>query len=283
MTIRQAVEKLATVLGGASDDVMGQDYKWSYHGEGVRMALLGTHHELRDLAVRLGEVRRNAGIPLTQTHHILAQYHLAYWDMRAVFWGVDEATFERIPAENEWNLRTVLTHIVFADHNFYALVNYAVKRMREGNGRPVTVPKDLFAQTHPNVDELERMLADDKLVDILTDYAGFHDRVLREFASITAPELTAPTVWWEQDHVPARFRLHRFDAHLRQHTVQAEKTLLMLGQHPTEATRLIRILFSGLADFENVLIGAFGLGQDIRDQASATIQERTADLQKLLN
>jgi hypothetical protein len=49
--------------------------------------------------------------------------------------------------------------------------------------------------------------------------------------------------------------LHRFDAHLRQHTIQAEKTILAVIGAPSEARRLVRIIYAALAEVEGILFG----------------------------
>lgn len=55
-----------------------------------------------------------------------------------------------------------------------------------------------------------------------------------------------------------RFRLHRFEAHLRQHAVQVEKTLAGLGHSPSEAERLVRRLHVALAGVESAEPGPRG-------------------------
>jgi hypothetical protein len=51
------------------------------------------------------------------------------------------------------------------------------------------------------------------------------------------------------------FRLHRFDSHLRQHTIQIERTLQQLGVDPTESKRLLRLIYNALAQAEGYAIG----------------------------
>ncbi len=52
-----------------------------------------------------------------------------------------------------------------------------------------------------------------------------------------------------------RFRMHRFDSHLRQHTIQVEKSLQRIGHIPNESQRLLRLIFFALAQVEGVSMG----------------------------
>ena len=75
-----------------SDAEMGKPWAWRmYDEEGLRFALLMTHHELRDLAVRLAAARDRAP---SQAQRILAQYHQAYRDMTAVLATVPTAKLD---------------------------------------------------------------------------------------------------------------------------------------------------------------------------------------------
>jgi hypothetical protein len=70
--------------------------------------------------------------------------------------------------------------------------------------------------------------------------------------------------------------MHRFDAHLRQHTIQVEKTLQALGHDGGEARRLLRLVYRALAQTEGVLLGAAGLGQEEQSTLAREIRRRAA-------
>jgi hypothetical protein len=109
----------------------------------------------------------------------------------------------------------------------------------------------------------------------------FHPEIVREFSRITDEELELPAVMWEDIHFPIRHRLHRYEAHLIQHTVQVDKTLAAIGQLPSETRRLIRHVFAALAEVEANLIGKDNL-QEERDQLAKEIKERTAEIREIL-
>src|SRR5439155_8544408 len=76
-----------------------------------------------------------------------------------------------------------------------------------------------------------------------------HRRILRELADLTDADLERTAQFWDGDK-PVRFRLHRFEAHYVQHTIQVDKTLEAIGRGPTEARRLVRVLYRDLAPIE---------------------------------
>ena len=80
--------------------------------------------------------------------------------------------------------------------------------------------------------------------------------------------------------MPVEFRLHRFDSHLRQHTIQIEKILESLGRKPSETLRLLRLIYAAFAQVEGALLGANEIGIAEQDQMAATLHTRCRDLLK---
>lgn len=244
---------------------MSAPWRWGdYTDEGLRFALLITHHELRDLAVRLAALRP----PRTQAAAILAQYHQAYRDITGVLAPVRDEDLEREPSPGEWPLREVLEHMLGADHGFLAVVRFALSRHRAGTyagqeeadfiafRAPYAMPPGAVAGT---------------VADIRDAFFTQHVRALHELADITDAEIDLPSQFWEDEHMPIRFRLHRFEEHLRQHTIQLEKTLVGIGRAPTEAHRLVRNVYVALADVESEPAAAAAL----RDEVAAALVART--------
>ena len=98
-----------------------------------------------------------------------------------------------------------------------------------------------------NFDEIKEEALTSK---ILSYHDNLHWRIMTELVDISEKELHTPVVFWESTPMPLEFRLHRFDAHLRQHTIQIEKTLKAIGLPFTEAKRLLRLIYAALAEAE---------------------------------
>jgi len=255
-----------------SDTDMGREWKWGvYDEEGLRFALLMTHHELRDLAVRLAAAREREP---TQARRILAQYHQAYRDMTGVLSAVRTEDLDRAPAEGEWPVREVARHMLGAEHGFLMVCAFALSYVRAGGtGEPDQDAWNAFSA--PRAEARKTVLdslATADVEQIRNGFADIHIRILRELADITDAELELPSWFWD-GAMPLRFRLHRFEEHFRQHTIQLDKTLAGIGRPPTEAQRLVRNIYNALADVETE-----AAADDLRASFARTIAERAAAL-----
>ena len=268
-----AVSRLAEVTHDLSDADLEQPYRWRAHREGVRFALLGTYHELRDLTVTLAGERADQGPPLTRAQRTLAPYHVAYRDLQAVLLGVEDDVYDQSPGPGQWSLRGVLRHIVAAERVFFTLVHYGLARQREGLG-PSHLPEGHVEQVMGASDEFEAVVDEGSPQDLWTYYERLHRRALAEFSDIGEKELDGPSLWWEGQELSLQYRLHRFDAHLRQHTIQAVKALAAVGRPVTEARQLLRDVYKALAGVESAHIGAPGLGAGRREALAQKIVER---------
>lgn len=277
-----AVAELSDVMQGLADEVLDQEWTWRDHDEGLRFALLGSMHELKDLAVDLQQVRQEAGLPLSTAQHVLGQYHSAYRDLQAVLLGVNDSELDIPPAPDEWALRRVMGHIIGADLTFYVLVHFAVVWQREGL-TPRKVMGDEADSLVGTEEAFKETIDKQGLAGICAYYDAFHWQVIEDAAGWDEEDLAAPSVFWEKEPLPVRYRLHRFDAHLRQHTVQVEKTLAGIGWQTNEARRLLRLVYGALTEAEGQLIGAQDIGLARRQETAKIIELRAKEIRELLS
>ncbi len=279
----QAVEQLAQASHTFTEADLGQPWQWRKHDEGVRFALIGTYHELRDLAVTLADRRTQQDLPLTKAQRALAPYHAAYRDLQAVLIGVTDEMYDQEPAPGEWPLRYVLGHMAGAERAFFTLVHYGVERQRDGGQRPSRLPDDEVEKVTGPYQKFADIMKNQGLAEMLAFYDVRHTLALEEFAAITDEELEGPSRWWEGGVVSLQYRLHRFDAHLRQHTIQAEKTLAAIGHAPSEARQLLRLIYNALADVEATTFGAPALGSVERQALAGIIVARVDAVTAVIN
>ena len=279
-----AVKQLAEASHNFTDVDLAQPFHWRKHGEGIRLALIGTYHELRDLAATLGTLRQEHGMPVTLVQRVLGQVHLAYRELQTTLLSVSEKQYDQEPAAGEWPLRVVLGHIVQAERAFFTLIHYGLAQQQEGGAeRPFTLPPNEVDRITGNSDAFYDIIDNQPLAALQTYYATFHQRVLDELVGITdAQFLGASPVWWEDEEYSLQYRLHRFDAHLRQHHIQIEKTLIMLNQPMSEAQYLLRLVYRALAEVENATLGAPVLGSSERQALAKTILTRTAVIRQIV-
>ncbi len=258
---------------GLSDADVGREWRWGvYDEEGLRFALLMTHHELRELAVRLATARDHEP---SQAARILAQYHQAYRDMTGVLASVRTRDLDRAPAEGEWPLRAVCEHMLGAEYGFLRVCRSGVMRLRVGNATEPTEDEwsALSAPYAAERDAALKSLPSATVEEIRDAFATIHIRNLRELNDIGDDEIDTPSWFWD-GAMPIRFRLHRFEEHLRQHTIQLDKTMLGISRPPTEAQRLVRNVYNALADVETEISKA----DELRGSVAAAISGRAAAL-----
>jgi len=87
--------------------------------------------------------------------------------------------------------------------------------------------------------------------EILARIAAARAESNRWLGDVAPAAMTRPTVWVHYE-IDVRFRLHRFAAHLLEHTIQCEKTLASLGWRPTEGRRIVRQLAALLGEIEGL-------------------------------
>ena len=272
-TVTEAVEALVRATVGLSDDEMGRPWVWNeYDEEGLRFALLMAQHELRDLAVRLAALRPARP---TQPQRILAQYHSAYRDLIGALAGLRDGDLDREPAPGEWPVRTVVEHMVGAEYGFLGVVQYARALDRPADDAAAEERWTSWRQEHGYRGPEQIAGGITEIREVLFEA---HRRVLRELADLTERQLEQPAMFWDGSR-PIRFRLHRFEAHLVQHTVQIDKTLEGIGRGPTEARRLVRILYRDLAPVE-MTPGEVGATE--RGAVAAVLQERAVQIEGLV-
>ncbi len=257
--------------------------------EGIRFAMFRTYEELRTLAAQLIAERTTKGTPISTTHHSLAQYHAAYRDLQAVLIGREENLINATPSENEWPLRIILGHILIAERQFFARIWHAVQHLRNSgisedeDLEPSDMTSEEVAEFVGSYEDFERTMNRLSITGIMAYYDSLHKRVLRELTDIKGYELEAESLWWEGTPFTVEFRLHRLDSHLRQHTVQIEKTLDALGHPQSEARRLLRLIYAALADVDSMIIGDWGTGKAQRRELAGKISVRADEIAAIFN
>jgi hypothetical protein len=280
-SLSKAVEGFATATLALADTDLERPWAWQDYDEGVRHAFFRTYEELRELAARLGSLRLASGRPRTTAQHALAQYHAAYRDLRAVLLAVNDESGARLAAEGEWPLWRVVAHILQAQMAFYAFSLYAVERQRGGNQKPEAMSEEDWDKFWEG-DSANQIKESEKLSDYLCYFDELQPRVLRDLASTTDDELSALSPWWEGTPMAVEFRLHRFDSHMRQHTIHIEKIMQALEALPGEALRLLRLVFGALAEVEGMLIGAQGVGEGECQALAEAIEKRREEVVEAL-
>lgn len=171
--------------------------------------------------------------PTTEAARILALAQRAYGDLRGLLLAVPDQLLDRDPAAGEWSIRRTMEHTTNVERSYRANTQHALARRDD---EPLVLPQD----RRPNPDPADTAGDALAIVDALAQRRAETDAAL---AGTDDSALARPSRWAAVDvpfDVDVRFRLHRFGAHLVEHTQQVEKTLRALGQSETDPQAYVR-------------------------------------------
>ena len=251
-----AVDDFDRRLRAIDDSALDAPWAWeAYDEEGVRFGILRTTEQVADAAVEIAAARDDTDAPPTRAARLIGRYLVAWRELWSVAARAD-AAIDIPPSEGEWPLRAILDHLVEADIGFVATVRNGLEQRRAGVSSPTRIASDDAWLALGEVDEaVWRAAFDGSLVDMRAFHAGVRDRVVDRLASMTDAEIDETSPFWDGDR-PNRFRLGRFESHLRQHTIQTEKAIGAVLGAPREVERLLRLLARAIGEVEAAAVGA---------------------------
>jgi hypothetical protein len=280
--LSSAVDHFVAASIHCVDADLERHWEWQSYDEGVRFAFFRTYEELRQLAARLS-ILRTKSLHLQSTAQCsLGQYHAAYRDLQAVLLGLSPDQMAQVPAPGEWSIVRILPHVIQTSRSFFANILFALERGRLGLKSPVRMTEADWEKFWLG-DTFDQVVKAADLQATLDYFDRFHQRILRDLSGIEDRELEIESWWWEDEPYSIEFRLHRFDSHLRQHTVQVEKTLAMLGLAPNEAKRLLRLIYNALAEVESAQIGAWDFGDEQCQKLALDVMARAEGISRLIH
>ncbi|HEX6350423.1 MAG TPA: DinB family protein [Candidatus Dormibacteraeota bacterium] len=219
-----AFAQLLGRLAAYSDAEMAQPWEWP--------GRKGAQLQVRDCHWRIVETEQAflATVPAAEREAaaVMELAQIAFGDLRGLLAGQTDDALDAKPGE-EWSLREVLGHVLMTERRYAWQVRYAVNR-------DATQPT--HAQPPVTVSTAETDSGVRDWIDMLEAERARSDSYC---STLDAPALARPSVWMEYE-IDVRFRLHRFAAHLAEHTIQAEKTLRGIDRTPAEARQLVRVL-----------------------------------------
>jgi len=196
-----------------------------------------------------------------ESRRILALAQRAFGDLRGLLAGLPDDLLDKAPAPGQWSVREVLAHVVSVEQRYAIQTAYAVERT---DADPVRIAADRLPPLSPGA------VAGD-VGTLLGHLAAERAATDRRLGALAPAAMTRPTAWVHFD-VDVRFRLHRFAAHIAEHTIQCDKTLAALGWRQTEARRIVRQIWALVGELEGL-----GAGAELSALA-AVAEERAASL-----
>lgn len=216
-------------------DALGLPCRWRDRDVDIRYLIVRSLEEEHEALFRA----RVAWRP-TEVQAILALARSAFGDLSGVLIGLPDGSLDAAH-DAEWSLRRILTHVGEVERRYMAQTVFAAHRrddepLRMPEGDPRLPQKD-GPELPGGIDALRARLA-----------------VAREesdaaLGGIPDAALPRPSDWAGKQ-VDVRLRLHRFAAHLVEHTLQCEKALAGGGFRESAGRGLVRRIWSMRGELE---------------------------------
>lgn len=226
-TMRRALLDLATI----PDDALEGPWPWPDHGElELRNGFFITIEDLERTAADIGRL----GDGRTRAEATVTPAAVAAWDVLGVLATTREEDLDADPGGGEWTIRRALAHTLASQRSYAIYTDWWRQQRFTGGTWPLPEPPD--GLDAPDLDETG---ADGSLDEVRRRFHEFLDEAASRLADLSDAELDLAARWYGTG-VTVGYRQGRWSVHMAEHTIQVEKTLVMLGRAPTEVDRLVR-------------------------------------------
>ena len=240
--LRAAIEDLRTVPDASLERA------WDWFG--------GSEVELRYGFYRIGEAfelamldaeaaRRSAALDRGRAADLIAPAAAARWDLHGLLATLPDAAWDADPGGGEWTIRLTLGHIIGGQRAYGVGTGWWLEQAYAADdlSRPDGIPDELWERLPSDEEE-----GSGTPTEVIERLGAVLDRTTERLAGL-AEERLALGGRWSGFPIVIAFRLGRWSSHIREHTIQVEKTLVMLDHRPPEVDRLIRLVIAawGLA------------------------------------
>jgi hypothetical protein len=242
-----AVHDLATI----SDADMEKAWAWKGDSEvELRYAFYRIFEDFERAGIDAETAIRASNLERGRAADLVAPATAARWDLQGILVQLPDATWDADPGGGEWTVRQTLGHIIGGQRGYAAATAWWQAQALPVDANLPTARPNVY-ETLPSDEEEEAGTPKElraRLDEVL-------DRSTDRLAGLPSDRLAFGTRW-VGFALDIGFRLGRWSSHIREHTVQVEKTLVMIGHTPTEVDRLIRLILAEWGRAEAVVYGS---------------------------
>ena len=239
-------------IGGAvgrllelDDTAFAQRWLWRDDREGdvdARYAFFRCIETLEGASVAAARATGEGG-PMPAAAGAFGLGTMARWDLHGLLAPLADADLDLDPGGGEWTIRQTLAHAVNVQRAYPSFSAWWLTREQTPD-LPPSVPDEVGEGFPEEPEEGAGSLA-----EIRARLDEAMDGAATRLASLDDAQLATPARW-SGYAVDVGFRLTRQSSHLQEHTVQVEKTLVMLGRTPSESDRLARLVLRAYGRLE---------------------------------
>jgi len=211
---------------------------------------------------------RAAGVDRGRAADLIAPATSARWDLQGILVQLPDAAWDADPGGGEWSVRRTLGHVIGGQRAYRAVTAWWQAQALPADGNLPTARPNVYEGMPSEEEEAEGTPA-----EVCARLDEMLDHSAERLAGLPADRLAFGTRW-VGFALDIGFRLGRWSSHLREHTVQVEKTLVMIGHTPTEVDRLIRLILAEWGRAEAVVYGSADAGEAMRVLTDAAARAR---------
>ncbi len=247
---------------------------WRWKGdseEELRYGFYRTGEAFERAGIDAETAIRNAGVDRGRAADITAPATAARWDLQGLLIPLSDSTWDAEPGGGEWTIRQTLGHVIAGQRGYAATGAWWQERAYRADDPdlPKHAPESIFDELPSEETEAEGTPA-----EIRARLDAVLDRSTERLAGLPADRLDLGARW-SGFAVDVGFRMGRWSSHIREHTIQVEKTLVMLDRRPTEVDRLVRVVLAAWGRAEAVVFGSAKADDAVLVLASAAADART--------
>jgi hypothetical protein len=250
---RAPLAALIADLLAVPDEALERRWRWlpsDIDELDVRYGIYRVHERFESAiaAITVGRGGGEAGAPVGPAIPPLQGMTVARWELHGALAGLPAADWEADPGDGEWTVRQTLGHII-SSQRMYGWFNAWFLSQGFAEGEAVRPPASALPEEPSEDDEAVGTAAEvrARLDDVVDENIG-------AYSALDAGALRVDARWMGM-HIPIDFRLGRYGSHIREHTIQVDKTLAMLGRESTEVERIIRLILGSYGRLEALFVG----------------------------
>jgi hypothetical protein len=261
-----AVHDLATI----ADADMEKPWAWKGDSEyELRYAFYRISEEFERAGIDAVAALRTAAVERGRAADLIAPATAARWDLHGLLLQLPDAAWDAKPGGEEWTVRETLGHIIGSQRGYAAVTAWwQAQALPLDPTLPTARPDHIYDVLPSDEDEGAGTPA-----EVLEKLGEVFDQSTERLAGLP-PDRLAFGTRWVGFALDIGFRLGRWSSHVREHTVQVEKTLAMIGHTPTEVDRLIRLILAEWGRAEAVVYGSADGGDALPLLAAAATRAR---------
>jgi hypothetical protein len=256
---------------------------WAWKGDGKNELRYGFYRILEDFeraGIDAATALRAAGVERGRAADLIAPATAARWDLQGILlqlpasaWDADPqlpaSAWDADPGDKQWTIRQTLAHVIGGQRSYGAATAWWQAQGLPADSNLPTARPSMIYDTLPS-DEEEGAGTPAEVRARLDEVV---DRSAERLAGLP-PERLAHGTRWMGYAIDIGFRIGRWSSHLREHTIQVEKTLVMIGHTPSEVDRLIRLILAEWGRAEAVVYGSPDGGEALGLLAEAAARAR---------